>query len=291
MEKSTFFAPRKIDEALAYLTEYGAHATILAGGTDIVPKINYYDTRPDSLLYTGRMGMDDIREEGGALVIGAGVTWNRLIESGRVAGRVPVLAEAARNGSCDAIRNTATIGGNLANASPAADLSVALMALDVQIVIQSAAGKRVVAVDKFFTGPGTTVLDIDEMLTDIRLPERPGRCEFFKLGRRKAMTCSVVNTAAYFEMDGETCRQARIALGAMAPTPIRCTEAEDILIGRQLNPELINRSAAAAVDAARPIDDIRATAWYRQKAGKSVVARTMARAAGMVELFQKENRS
>jgi carbon-monoxide dehydrogenase medium subunit len=129
------------------------------------------------------------------------------------------------------------------------------------------------------------------MLIEVHIPTVKGQCAFFKLGRRKAMTCSVVNTTVRLEMDGPICKQARIALGAMAPTPIRCNQAEKILTGKSVDKELIDKCAAAAIQASNPIDDGRATAWYRKHAGKNIVARLVAKAADLSESFQEEKRS
>lgn len=135
----------------------------------------------------------------------------------------------------------------------------------------------------FFTGPGQTVLNADEMLMEVHIPAVRGQGAYFKLGRRKAMTCSVVNTAVRLEMDGTICKQARIALGAMAPTPMRCTKAEELLAGQSMDKDLIRKCAVEAITATSPIDDQRATAWYRKKAGRNLVARALVQAAGIEE--------
>ena len=287
MKDAKYFAPAGIKEALALLAEHGGKATVLAGGTDLVPKINYYELKPDILIYTGGIGSDYIKEENGKLVIGAGTTWTELTTNSLVTKKAGVLAEAAKQGGCIATRNAGTIGGNLANASPAADLATPLLVLDAQILLKSAKRKRVVPIKEFFTGPGETVLKPDELVVEIHIPPVRGKTSFLKLGRRKAMTLSVVNVAVRLEMarkrsgSFKTCNEARIALGSMAPTPIRCEKAEEMLQGKDLNSELIRACAAQAIDETSPIDDQRATAWYRKRAGTALVAQALFRASAI----------
>ena len=283
MKDSMYFAPAGIDEALALLAEHGGKATVLAGGTDLVPKINYYESNPDILIYTGGIGSAYIKEENDKLVLGAGTTWTGLTSNSLVAEKAGLLAEAAKQGGCVATRNAGTIGGNLANASPAADLSTPLLVLDAELLLKSADGERVVPINEFFTGPGETVLKPDELLVEIHIPPVRGKTAFLKLGRRRAMTLSVVNTAVRLQMNGKICKEARIAVGSMAPRPLRCEKAERILSGNSVDKDLLGKCAAEAIKETSPIDDQRATAWYRKKAGEKLVARALMRAAGMEE--------
>ena len=204
MKDVMYFAPAGIDEALALLAEHKGKATVLAGGTDLVPKINYYELKPDIFVYTGGIGSAYIKEEGGKLVVGAGTTWTELTASSLVAEKAGILFEAAKQGGCVATRNAGTIGGNLANASPAADLATPLLAMDAELVLRSTNGERVVPINEFFKGPGETVLKPDELLVEIRIPPVKGKRAFLKLGRRREMTQSVVNTAGGLQMKGKT---------------------------------------------------------------------------------------
>jgi xanthine dehydrogenase FAD-binding subunit len=287
MKDVMYFAPAGIDEALALLAEHGGKATVLAGGTDLVPKVNYYEIKPDILIYTGGIGSAYIKEENGKLVIGVGTTWTELTANSLVAEKAGLLAEAAKQGGCVATRNAGTIGGNLANASPAADLATPLLVMDAELLLKSANGERVVPINEFFTGPGETVLKPDELLVEIHISPVRGKTAFLKLGRRRAMTLSVVNVAVRLEMAKKrpgtfrTCNEARIALGAMAPTPLRCTKAEKMLKGKVLDKESMDECAAEAIAETSPVDDQRATAWYRKKAGAALVARALSQAAGI----------
>lgn len=281
MKDVEYFAPKAIEEAVKLLAEYGDRATVLAGGTDLVPRINYYDLKPEVLLYIGGLSLDYIKEAEGKLVIGAATPTAKLASDAIVAEKASALAEGAKLSGSVATRNAATIGGNLANASPAADLATPLLVMDAELHLTGAGGKRTVAIKDFFTGSGETVLEPNELVTEIRIPPIKGKTVFLKLGRRKAMTLSVVNVAVHLHMAKKTCTEARIALGAMAPTPLRCLKAEEMLKDKVLDEALISNCAAEAVAESNPIDDQRATAWYRRKAGTALVAQALRQAAGI----------
>lgn len=281
MKDLGYFAPTDVGEALKFLAEYGDKATVLAGGTDLVPRINYHELCPESLMYIGGLGLDYIKEEGPKVIVGAATTWTQIAESTVLLDKMGVLTGAAKQGSCVAVRNTGTIGGNLVNGSPAGDLTTVLLALDAELLLKSSDSERMVPVKDFFTGPGQTVRKANELLTEIHIPVPAGGTSFFKLGRRKALTLSVVNTGVQLIMDGKQCKEARICLGAMAPTPLRCVKAEAFIQGKDVDGKVLSDCAAEAVAESTPIDDQRATAWYRQKAGKALVTRALAQAAGI----------
>jgi CO/xanthine dehydrogenase FAD-binding subunit len=281
MQNVGYFAPTEVSQAVKLLAEHGKKATVLAGGTDLVPQINYYELKPEILVYIGGLKLDYIKAEGGQLVIGAGTPIAKLLESDLVAKQAKVLADAARQHSSVAIRSVGTIGGNIANGSPAADLVCPLMVMDAKLKLVSATGERMVAIEDFFVGPGVTVLKPEELLTEIQIPAVKGKAVYAKLGKRKAQACSIVITGVRLELDGKVCKAARVALGSMAPKPLRCKKAEALLVGKTVNAALVAQVAAAAVGESSPIDDVRATAWYRQKAGTALVAGALAQAAGL----------
>lgn len=281
MREVSYFAPTDVGEAIKLLAEHGDKATVLAGGTDLVPQLNYYEIKPAALLYIGGLGLDYVKEEGGKLVIGAGTTVAHLLTNDLIAEKFGVLATAAQTHASPAIRTVATIGGNLGTASPAGDLLPSLMVMDAEVILTSVRGERAVPIKDFFTGPGGTVRAADELIVEIRVPLLPGKAVFKKVGRRKAQVCSIVSAAVRLEMDGDVCRDARIVLGSMAPTPIRCPKAEAMLKGQTIDAALITECAAQAVAESTPIDDQRATAWYRQQAGTALVGRALTVAAGV----------
>lgn len=280
MKDVLYFAPQKMNEALKLLAKHKKKITLLAGGTDLVPKMNHHVLKPDILLYVGGLGLDYIRKKNGKLLIGAATPWSKLVSNPLIARNVSALQKAAQSSSCVAIKSTATIGGNLGSASPAADLATPLLVMDAELRLASARKKRLVALKDFFRGPGETVRKPDELIVEVLVPLLKGKSVFLKVGRRKAMTLSVVNVAVRLEMAGQTCKDARIALGSMAPTPIRCYQAEGLLKGKGIDQKLIHRCAAEAVAESDPIDDGRASAWYRIKAGTALVARALEQAAG-----------
>ena len=281
MREVDYFAPTDVGEAVKLLAEHGDKAAVLAGGTDLVAQLNYYEIKPGALLYIGGLGLDYAKEEDGKLVIGAGTTVAHLIASDLLAEKFEVLVAAAKTHASPAVRTAATIGGNLGTASPAGDLIPPLMVMDAEVVLASARGERTVPVKDFFTGPGETVRAADELIVEIQVPLLKGTAVFEKLGRRKAQVCSIASAAVRLEMDEGVCKDARIVLGSMAPTPIRCPKAEEMLKGKAIDAALVAQCAAQAIAESNPIDDQRATAWYRQKAGTALVGRALAKAAGI----------
>jgi carbon-monoxide dehydrogenase medium subunit len=281
MQNAEFFAATDLQEALSLLADRREQAVILAGGTDLGLKFHNRELQPGALVYIGQLGLDYIKEEDGKLVMGAAATIEDIATSSLVLSRAPIVAQAAREHSSPPIRNAATIGGNLANASPAADMATPLLVLDAELVLVSQDGERVVPIAEFFTGPHETVRTPDELLTEVRIPAVDGQAAFIKLGRRKAHTLSVANAATRVVMDGARCADVRIAAGAVAPTPIRCVEAEDVIRGKDLTPELISESASQAVGECNPVDDERATAWYRRRVIKVLVERALKQASGV----------
>ena len=281
MREVDYFAPTDVGEAVKLLAEHGDNAAVLAGGTDLVAQLNYYEVKPGALLYIGGLGLDYVKEKDGKLVIGAGTTVAHLIASDLLAEKFEVLIAAAKTHASPAVRTTATIGGNLGTASPAGDLIPPLMVMDAELVLASARGERTVPVKDFFTGPGETVRAADELIVEIQVPLLKGTAVFEKLGRRKAQVCSIASAAVRLEMDGGVCKDARIVLGSMAPTPIRCPKAEEMLKGKAIDAALVAQCAAQAIAESNPIDDQRATAWYRQKAGTALVGRALTKAAGI----------
>lgn len=281
MKESLFFAAGNLKEAVKLLGDHTERAVILAGGTDLVPRINTYGFKPEVLVYIGKIGLDYIKEEEGELVIGAATPMAKIAASKLLARKAGALVQAAQQVGTLAVRTAATLGGNLANASPASDLATPLLAMDAELSLMSQKKKRVVPLKDFFTGPGKTVLQAGEMIVEVSVLIPKGKTVFLKLGRRKALTLSVVNAAVRLEMKGKKCQEARIALGSVAPIPLRCLKAEGLLQGQGVDSKLIADCAAEAIAASSPIDDQRASAWYRKQAGTALVARALAEAAGL----------
>jgi CO/xanthine dehydrogenase FAD-binding subunit len=272
--ETRFLRARSVPEACSWLAEYGQAGRILAGGTDLMVQINLRRLSPAALIYLGACNLAYVEDRGDALAVGATTTFATIVRSPAAQRQAPLLVQAACKIGSPAIRNAATIGGNLANASPAADAAVVLLALGATCKLVTARGERMVEAARFFTGPGQTDLQPGELLAEIIIPaQRPDdRTLYRKIGARQADACAIVSVAMALHAPGGTCTRARIALGSVAPVPLLAEQASSLLLGQRLaDGDLIERVACAASEATRPIDDGRATAWYRRKASAALV--------------------
>ncbi|MCL4506654.1 MAG: FAD binding domain-containing protein [Chloroflexi bacterium] len=279
-----YFTPATLDEALALLAQHAPDARIIAGGTDLVIELERGVRRNRTLIDISRLpGLDDIRlDDAGWIHLGPLVTHNDVVASALCVERAFPLARACREVGAPQIRNRATIAGNLITASPANDTITPLMALGARVTLRSRRGERDVALADFYTGVRRTVMAPDEVLVDIAFPAlEPAQCgTFIKLGLRRAQAISVVNCAVVLTFkSGETrtspIERAAIALGAVTPVIIRAADTEAALVGHALDAQLIERAARLAQGAARPIDDIRASAAYRRDMVGVLVARAL----------------
>jgi len=275
-----FHAPRTLDEALEILRDNGAATCVLAGGTDVMVRIRrgVVPAERTTLLSVHRIaGIRGCRREDGELVVGAATTAADLGREPLVTECAPILAHVADRLASAQVRNAATIGGNLANASPAGDLINPLLLLDARLVLASSRGRRTVAVEEFFTGPGKSVLRPDELLVEVRIdvppPDRVFR--FQKAGTRPAMECSVVTVGLAFTATGQVLEQVRVAFGSSAPTPLRGRKTEAVLEGRRATPEVVERAAGTAKEEVSPISDIRGSECYRRELVGAFVKRLL----------------
>jgi carbon-monoxide dehydrogenase medium subunit len=262
-------------EATALLAEPGTRA--LAGGTDLLVELRERRQAPRLLVDVGELPeLRGVTITGNALRIGGGVTVGELLDAPGVAARVPALHRAAHDFADFLTRNRATLGGNLANASPGADLVVPLLALDAEVVVAGAAGERTVALDAFLVGPRRTVLAPGELVREVVVSRHGGRQAWYKLGLKRGGAIAVVSVATWVQEDAAgRVVDARIALGAVAPRPFRPREAEAALVGEPLRPGSLARAAELAAAAARPITDVRGSADYRAAMVRALVARTL----------------
>ena len=266
MKQPKYLKVEKLDDALEALSEWGDDAKVLAGGTDLLIGIRRGTVQPDCVIDITRVAeLKGIHQENGRIIIGALATHSQVNLDAAMPGWAPVLVTACREVGSRQIRNRATIGGNLANASPAGDSIPALYVLGAEVRLQSAQSDRWVAVNEFFTGPGATLRQSDEMLTAVRfVPFTVGEKGFFnKIGQRRAMTIAKVSAAGALLFEGNTIQRCRLALGAVAPTVIRLPRVEAFLVGQALSPEVIAEASSMAGEVCSPIDDIRSTVAYR----------------------------
>ncbi len=271
--------PKTTDEAIALLARHGSRACLLAGGTDLLVEIKEGIRAPDVVIDAKHLpGMRDLvvsSSEG--LRFGALVTARELETSPAVKDFYHGLWQALRELGSIQVRNRATVAGNVCRASPSADTLPPLIADGAVVAIMGPAGERHVTLEDFFTGAGKTVLNGDEIVTGFSVPKPlpgTGKC-YVKHGRRKAMELATVGVAVTMTMTGDTCSSIRIALGAVAPTPIRARKAEAVLAGKKPDIELIAQCGAIAATETSPISNIRGSADYRRRMVEELVQRAI----------------
>ena len=257
-------------------------ASLLAGGTDFMVEVNYSGRRPASVIAVDRVPeLTGWRRHNGSVEMGAAMTYAEM-EHPLFAAYVPALAQAARTVGSPQIRNAGTLGGNLATASPAGDTLPPLAALDARVTVCSVRGSRELGLEELIVGPKQNTLAADEVIRSVSVPVVDGPQEFLKVGTRNAMVISVATVALVLD---RTQQRVRVALGSVAPVPLRATEAEDWIAGAvdwdstEPPPEsLLVRFGELVAAAARPIDDHRSTADYRRHAVSVMARRALARA-------------
>jgi len=268
MKPFEYFAPATLYEACHLLAAHKGEARVIAGGTDLLLKMKAGALRADPKAIVNIKRLHELRglaDRQSVIGIGALTTLEELRGSPLVRERLPALAEAANTMASVQIRNLATVGGNLCNAAPSADLAPILIALEAVAVISSPSGGRRLPLDEFFVGPGQTVLTPGELLLAIEVPLPAGRSAYLKHSPRQHMDIAVVGVGLALKLEADRCESARVVLGAVAPVPWRARRAEEELTGSRLNPERISRAASLAAEEAMPIDDVRGSAWYRRR--------------------------
>ena len=267
-----------LDEAVRLLAQAGSAACPIAGGTDLIVE---KDPTIQTLVDVTSLGLDFIRLDEKGLVIGAATRIADIGTSSVLGGPYQILAEAARELGTPQIRNMATLGGNLCRPSPAADMAPPLLVLEAILQVVGVRGERRVRIDEFFKGVKKDGLEPGEILAEIHLPpvQKSVGTAFLKKGRVAAGDLSVVSVAAWVskESDGR-CEEARIALGSVAPVPLRVRKAESLLKGKAPNQELLKRVAEEASGEITPISDIRSSSEYRRTLSRALVERALIRA-------------
>ena len=262
------FFPRTVEETCSLLSKYGRSAQVVAGGTDLFVKMKLRRFLPSVLVNIKKIsGLDYIRwDKDRGLTIGPLTTIQSVWESDIIAEKFPVLREAAGVLGTEQIRNLGTLAGNLANASPSAEFAPPLLVLGASIRCRGNGGDRLLPLEKFFLGPGKTALQPDELIMEVAVPNYPpdARLAYLKHSLRK-MDVAMASAAIFLIADGGACRDVRIALGAVAPTPFRAVRTERLLKGKPLSDALLDEAAQTAAAETLPIDDVRSYASYRQK--------------------------
>lgn len=274
-----YLEPTSIEEAISILSEYGNKAKIIAGGTDLLVQIRSKTIRPEYLVDISRIPKLDYKEENDGLRIGALTTIRALEKSAELHQRYPVISQAAGQLGSVAVRNMGTLGGNLCNAAPSAETAPALIGLSARAKIVGPDGERVVPLENFFVGPGETVLKKGELLVEIQVPPMPPdtKAVYLKHAIRGSIDLAIVGVAAIVTLEpgSNVCKDIKLVLGAVAPTPMRAHQAEEIIKVKKIDDALIDKCAQVASDESRPITDVRASDWYRKEMVKVFTRRAI----------------
>jgi carbon-monoxide dehydrogenase medium subunit len=292
MKKFDYLRPQTLEEALSLLNQHGKKAKLIAGGTDLIVMIKQKVMMPEVLIsLRGIPGLDQIQYNG-SLRIGAMVTHRTIEKSEVIRKDFSALADAADVLGSVQIRNVATLGGNICTAAPSADTATPLLVMGTQVKIKSLSEEKTVPIEDFFTGPGETILKRGEVVTELIIPKplpNTGSA-YWKLQRRLALDLPILGVSILLSLDKGTiscsdmlcttspissilhtmekdelmCKEARIALGVAAPTPVRALKAENLLRGKKISDELLDEVAKMASMEAQPRDSIRGEAWYRK---------------------------
>lgn len=286
MRSFEYHAPTSLDEAITLLREHAGSARPLAGGTDLVVQMKESATKfplPShivSLLRVPELGGIEFSESEG-LRIGAGATMTEVAESPIIRERYTAIADGAGLVGSYQTMNMATVGGNLCNAAPSADIAPPVLAFEAEAVIVGPSGRRHLPLEEFFSGPGKTALAPDELLAEVRVPIPPvgTGSAYARHTPRKQMDIAVVGVGVALTLADDRVERARIALGAVAPTPVRAREAEAALQGQSLSDDAIARATDVAARECSPISDVRGSAEFRRHIVRVTTERMLREAA------------
>jgi carbon-monoxide dehydrogenase medium subunit len=284
-EPFEFYQPATLQEASRLLKDNGPGGRFLAGGTDLVIAMKEKGLLPKYIVDLKRVpGLSGIRENSdGSIALGALTTMYAIETSALIKRKFPFLAQSAAEVGSIQIRNRATIGGNMANATPSADTAPALIALNATTKIASAGAERTIKLEEFFKGPGQNAMNADEILTEITIPKTPANLvgEYIKFSPREMMDLAYVGVAVAYNLGekDKKCDGVRIVLGAVAPTPIRAKRAEATLEGQILSEALAEKVGQIAAEESKPISDVRSTADYRRAMVGTMTKRALLNAA------------
>jgi carbon-monoxide dehydrogenase medium subunit/xanthine dehydrogenase FAD-binding subunit len=282
MHKFRFINPQSLVEALEYLNQYGKEAKIIAGGTDLLIQLRNEDDKLAGVKFLVNLdSLPDLRQikiDEDYISIGTLVNHAEIASSELIWAKVSFLSKAASMIGSPQIRNRGTIGGNLINASPAADTVPVMIALDADVILQSLTGSRKLPVRELFLKPYETCIKHDEILTEIKfkcLPEG-SKTSFLKIGRRNALVISRLNLAVSLKTDEKgIIKDIRIAPGSVMPLPCRAIEAEKLLIGQTPNEEIINRASKKVADIMVEKSGIRASTIYKKPVIEAITRRAI----------------
>jgi len=280
-----YVTPSSVEESVAMLASLRGAGRVIAGGTDLVIQLEHRERKAASLVdITGIPGLGDIKRENGYVIVGAAATFTQIERSPIVRGAAPILTEASSWVGSPQIRNVGTLGGNVVNAQPAADGSIALLALDAEAEIANLTGRQWVPLASLFVSPGVSRIDATtEMITAFRFRAQAALegSAFERLARRRALSLPLINVGARVQLDADRmrARSVRISIGPVAPVPFRAVNAEKALMGRPLDEAAIREAADVAAREGNPRSSLlRASKEYRIELVRALAQRAITRA-------------
>jgi carbon-monoxide dehydrogenase medium subunit len=280
-----FVKPKTLSELLEIKNKEAGDGLILAGGTNLLIYIRDGSIKGGTLLDISDLPeLRGVRLEKGLVQIGAAETMSRLLNSNVLRKTLPFIPEVLKKFANPLVRNTSTIGGNIADASPIADSAPPLLVLGAQVVAASVSGERTIQLDEFFINPRETRLKPDEVLVRFLVPvPGEGQGTFIKLGLRRGTSCSVTSVAVWLVREKDVVKDIHIALGGVAPRPVRAPKTEALFLGKSLEPQLIDITSESVVEEINPITDVRGSAEYRREVSPKILARAVKICAGLEE--------
>ncbi|MFO7753756.1 MAG: xanthine dehydrogenase family protein subunit M [Desulfobacteraceae bacterium] len=276
-----YHAPDTVEEVTAQLESSDTPFRILAGCTDFIPALRtgrWELNEGTHVIDLKRIkALDYIEKQGDTLRIGSCTRLSGILESALIREHAPVLVEAVGRMASWQVRNTATIGGNICMSSPAADTAPPLLVMDAAVTLAGPSGRQEIRLEDFFKGPGRNVLEKNQVLTEISFPapEENGTSAFLKIGNRTAVIISIASAAARLALNNGVCDNPKIAMGSVAPTPLRMERAESFLAGKPLEARVIEECADIVSEDISPITDLRASGEYRRDVARTLVKRAI----------------
>ena len=282
MFTNDFIAPTDLTQACSLLSSEINQTVILAGGTDLMARFNRHRRkRSEMIVYLGKLGLDYIRVSGKHVIVGACATLADIAATEEIWNRLPLLGQACGEMACPAVRNAATLGGNVANGARDADGIPALMALGARVVVASTTGENKIAIEQFVSSPKKETLKNGGLIKEFEIPalDAGDKWGWVKLKQRQGEGRSIVSVAVRIKIEAQVCQDVRLVLGAMAPHPFVSPAATGMLSGKPLSLELIEETANRVVSETKPVSDGRGSAWYRKKVAAVLVRRTLGQLA------------
>jgi len=276
-----YHSPDTLDEAIKLLNDLGEDAKVLAGGHSLLPMMKWRLAEPTHLVDISRLsGLDYIKEENGYLCIGAMVTESALENSELIAEKYPILKDTSEVIADPLVRNLASVGGNIAHGDPANDHPATMLALNAVVVVCGPnESKREININDFFLGPLWTALEENEILTEIKIPvpnQNSGGC-YIKL-ERKVGDYAIAACAAMLDFENGQCISAGIGLTNVGPTPVRATDAQNILVGTDVSDDIVEQASVLAAEASQPVGDHRGSEEYKRGVVKTLTGRAIMKA-------------